>query len=64
MNICEPEVATLKTIGELLVIDAEAMENGRILIMNVNRILDHVVAIVIRFAISDAAFNAAASHPN
>ena len=54
VNIGQPEIAPLKTIRELFVIDAQAMENGRVLIVNVHRVLDDVVAVVVRFAVGDA----------
>ena len=45
-------------------IDAQCMQDGGIEIVNVNRVLRDVVAIVVRLAIGRAAFDPAAGHPD
>ena len=45
-------------------IDAEAMQKGRIQVVHVTRFVDDVVAEVVRLAIDSAAFDAAAGHPH
>src|SRR5271154_6760077 len=56
-------IESLKLVRELVVVDAQAGENGRVEIPHCNRILDHVVAIVIGLAVDDARAHAAACHP-
>src|SRR5881394_237879 len=64
MNVGQAEVAALKPVGELFMVDAEALENRRVQIMNVHRVLDDVVAVIVRLAVTDARFDAAAGHPD
>jgi hypothetical protein len=48
-DVSEPEVAALEAICQPLVIDAEAMQDGRLQIMDVYRILDDVVGVIVGF---------------
>ena len=48
MHVGEPEVAPLELVGELLVIEAEQVQNGRLQIVNVHRIVGNVEAELIR----------------
>ena len=41
MHICQPEVSSLMSVGKLLVIDAEAMQHGRVEVVNVNWFVDN-----------------------
>ena len=59
MHVGETEVAALKPEGQLGVIEAEQMENGRVQVMHVDRIPDDVETEVISRAIGDAALHAA-----
>src|SRR5262245_59048498 len=63
MHVGQPEVASLKAIGQPRVIDAQAMQHGGLEIMYVHAVLHNVVAIVVGFAVADARLDAAASHP-
>lgn len=47
MNVGQPKITALKFIGHSRVIDAQAMQDRCIEIMNVNRVLSYVVAEVV-----------------
>jgi hypothetical protein len=64
VDIGEPEVPALKLIGQARVINAQAMQDRRLQIVNMDRILYDVVAMVIGLSNADAGFNSAASGPN
>ena len=53
----------LELVSQLVVVDAEAVQNCRVEVAHRNRILDHVVAVVIGLAVGDARAHAAARHP-
>src|SRR5687767_1568663 len=63
-HVGEAEVAALESERELLVIDAEAMQERGVKIVNVDRVLDNVVTEVVRLAERNAAFDTAARHPD
>ena len=42
MDVGKPEVAPLETEGQLRVIEAEQMQDGRVQIVHVNAVLDDV----------------------
>ena len=50
MHVGEPELAALETVGEARVVGAEAVEDGRLQVVNMHRLLDDVEAEVIRCA--------------
>src|SRR5271170_4029688 len=56
-------IEPLKLVRELVVVDAQAVENGRIEIPYRDWILDHVVAVVIGLTVGDARAHSAARHP-
>src|SRR5579883_3410462 len=60
----EAEVPVLTLVGQLLVVDAETMKDGRVQVVNFNRIGRDVVAIVIRFAEGEAWLNSSARKPH
>src|SRR6187431_2504354 len=63
MHIGQAELPTLETVSQLLMVDTKAMQDCRLEIVHVNRILDHVESKVIGRAMGDASFDAAAGHP-
>lgn len=63
MNVCEPVIAALEPMGQTSVIDTHEMQDGRIQIMGMNGILYHVVTIIVRRAICQAAFQSPTCHP-
>jgi hypothetical protein len=54
----------LKPVGELRVIEAETVEDGRLKIVNVNLVLRDMIAQVIRLSVANAGLDTAARHPN
>ena len=60
MDIRQSVMATLKFKREPLVIDSEAVQNCRIQVVNVHRVVHNIVAIVISLAERDATFYTAA----
>src|SRR5262249_53452724 len=64
VNVGQSEVTALKAIGQLLVIDAHAMQSGRIEVVDVDRVLDDVVAEIVSLTVADAGLDAAAGHPD
>lgn len=63
MNIRQPEVATLKTIGQPGVVDAQLMQNRGLQIVDVNGIANNVVRVVVRFAMDCSRLDPAPRHP-
>ena len=61
MHICQSEFAALETEGESFVVDAQSVQDCGIQVMNMNRVLDNVVAEVIGLSVTDARLDAAAS---
>src|SRR6266568_2303566 len=64
VNLRQAEVAALKPIRDAFVVDAEALENRRVQVVNVHRVLDDVVAVIVRLAVTDARFDSATRHPD
>src|SRR4051794_29094681 len=54
MHIGQSEVSALKSIGQPLVIDAEAAEHRSVEVVDVDRVADDVVAVVVGFAVGQA----------
>src|SRR5262245_21339842 len=63
MHICQPEVATLQFVSQASVIDAQAVQDGRIEVVDRDRIAHDVVAEIIRLADGHATFDAASRQP-
>ena len=63
MHIGQPVLASLVLEGQLLVVDAQQMENRRIEVMHMDRVLCNVVAEIIGLTITDSAFYASTGHP-
>ncbi len=63
VNIGQTKVAALMSEGQSLVVDPQTVQNGRVQIVNVHRVFRHVVTEVIRLAVNDPRFDAAAGHP-
>ena len=63
MDIGQPEVAALEAVRESRVIDAEAVQERGVEIVDVDRIAGDVEAVVVCFAVGDTRTNASpASH--
>ena len=59
VDVGEPVVASLELEGELGVVDSQAMEDRRLEIVDMDRVLHHVVAEVIGLAVADPGTDAA-----
>src|SRR5262245_33039769 len=64
MYIGQAEVAAAEAIGQLLVIQAEQMENGRMQVVEVADVLDGVNAQLVGRSVHGAALDAAARQPD
>ena len=64
MHIGETKTAALEAVGETLVIDAEKVHESGVEIVNVDRVLDDVVAVLVGLADRRAGFDAAAGEPH
>ena len=62
-DVGQPEIASLKTVGQFFVVQTEKMKDGRVKIVEVNRVLYDVPADLVCFANHLAAFDPAAGHP-
>ena len=63
VDVGEAVVTALKFIGQLLVIEAEEVEDGGLEVVDVDAVFDDVEADFIAFAVADAGFDAPAGHP-
>ena len=63
MDIGQPEVTPLETVGQALMVETEAAEDGGVEVVNVDRLFDDVVAEVVGRAMGDARLDASACHP-
>src|SRR5438046_6013113 len=64
VNIGQAEIAPGIPIGELLVIEAEQVQDGRVQIVHVNLVLDRLETEFVRRAINRAAFHSPAGEPH
>ena len=60
----EPGVEALKFESETLVVDPHTVQDGGVHVVDMHRVFDDVVAVLIGCAVDAAAFDAAASHPD
>src|SRR5262249_30817644 len=63
-DVCKPELAALKAVGQLLMIDAQKVKDRGLQVVNVNTTFSYVEAEVVRTAVDVAAFHAAPGHPH
>ena len=64
MDVGEAEVAALELEGELLVVEAEQVQQGRVQVVDVGLVLDAVEAEFVGLAVGDAGADAAAGEPH
>ena len=64
MHIRQAELSSLEAIGEAFVVDAEAVQDGRLEVVDVDRVLLRVEAEVVGAAEGHAWLDAAAGHPD
>src|SRR5687767_12241677 len=63
-HVGEAEVAAGVAVGEARVIDAERVQDGRVQVVNGNAVLYGLEAEIVRHAIGEAPFEAAAGNPD
>ena len=64
MHVGQAVVAALELECELFVVDAELVQDRRVQVVDVDRIADDVVAVVVGLTVRDARLDAAAGHPD
>src|SRR5689334_10469692 len=63
MHVSEPELASLEAEGQPLVIDPEQMQDRRLEIVHVHRILHDIEREVVGLAVAESGLHPAARHP-
>ena len=63
VDVRESKVSTLIAVRQAFVIDAQLMKDGCLQVVDVNRIFDHVDAVIVRFAVRHSGFDSATSQP-
>ena len=63
MHICQPKLPALVGVCETFVIEAKAIKNCRLKVVNVDLVLNDVKSHVIGCAVSQAGLDSAACHP-
>ncbi len=64
MNVGQAKIAALETIGQLLVVETEQVEDGRVEVVDVDFVFGRIEAEVIRLAEGEAGFRSAAGQPH
>ena len=64
MHVCQAEIATLETIRQLRVVNAEKVEDCGMQIVDMDFVFDCIESKVIGLTVDDSWFDAPASHPN
>src|SRR5262249_55039660 len=63
-HIRQAEIASLEAVRQLQVVEPEQVENRRVQVVNVDRVLGHIPANLVALADDLAALNAAAGRPD
>ena len=61
-DVGQPEVASLKAVGEFFVIHTKTVKHGGVQVIGMNRIFSHIPADFISFAVDVSAFKTAPRH--
>src|SRR5262245_16344711 len=64
MHIRQPEVSPLKLVSQPLMIDTQEVQDRRLQVMNMNRITDDVVTVIVGLTQRESFFDASASQPH
>ena len=64
MHVGQSIVSALEAVRESLVIDAEAMQDCGVEVVDVDGVFSNVVAEIVGFAVRDSGLDAATSHPD
>src|SRR5947209_18460782 len=62
MNVGQAIVTALETIGQFLVVEAEQVQDGRLVVVNMHRPIGDAKTQVVGRPVGDARLDAAASH--
>src|SRR5262245_54139445 len=63
MNVRQPEISSLETVGQFRVIESEQMQDGCVQVVDMRGVAGHVETELVGLAISGARFDAAAREP-
>ena len=63
VDVREAEISALVAEHEPFVVDPQALQDGRIEIVNVNRVLQHVVAEIVGLTVNDTGLDSTTRHP-
>ena len=63
IEVSQPHVSAPEAVGELFVVEAEEVQHGGVPVVDVDFAGDGFVAVLVGFAVGEAAFDAAAGHP-
>src|SRR5690348_6180544 len=63
-DVSKSKTPSLKFVSEFRVVHSQTAQNRGVQVMDIHWVLDDVVAVVVGFAVSLAAFDSAAGHPN
>src|SRR5215475_12637979 len=64
MHIRQPEISSLKLVSQPLMIDSQQVQNCCLQVMNVDRIANDVVAVIVGLTKREAFFDASARKPH
>ena len=64
VDVGEAVVAAAVTVGEAFVIEAQAVEEGRVEVVDVDGVLDGFGAVVVGASVGEAALDSASGHPD
>ena len=64
MDVGEPVISALESVGQTLVIHAHQVQDGGVQVMDRYRVLRDVVGLVVGGAMRDARLDAPACHPD
>src|SRR5262249_49458023 len=62
-HVCQPEVAAVEEIGELFMVDAQNVKDGRVQVIDADPVRDSFMSQFICSPVKRSAFNAPASKP-
>ena len=60
----KPHIEPLETVGQLPMVNSQAVQDGGVEVVDVDRIFNDVVAEFVSFSIAHPGLDSAASHPN
>ena len=64
VNIRQPVIAALEPVNQSFMVNAQAVQNGGVKIMHMDRIFRDVVAIIIGLTVAESRFDSPSGHPD